>query len=106
MKPFDLTKFRKAVAGGRIEWRQHVLQRLAERVIPLRTAVEVLSSGERIENYSGAKPFPSALFLGYSGNKPFHVVAAFDEVEARVYVITAYEPTLAVFESDYRTRRK
>ena len=106
MKPFGLTNFRKAVAEGRIEWRKHVLQRLAERAIPQRAAVEVLSSGQRIESYSGARPFPSALFLGYSGHKPYHVVAAFDEVRSRVYVITAYEPSLAVFESDYRTRRK
>ncbi len=68
--------------------------------------LEVLIGGERIESYSGARPFPSALFLGYRGNKPYHVVAAFDAAQARVYVITAYEPSLAVFESDYRTRRK
>lgn len=106
MKAFPLTKFREAVAEGRIEWRKHVLQRLAERAIPQRIAVEVLISGERIESYSGDKPFPSALFMGYSGKKPYHVVAAFDEGRSRAYVITAYEPSLAVFESDFRTRRK
>ncbi len=106
MKPFELTNFRKAVAQGRIEWRKHVLQRLAERAIPQRVDVEVLRSGERIDSYAGARPFPSALFLGYSGNKPYYVVAAFDEVRSRVYVITVYEPSLRVFESDYRTRRK
>jgi hypothetical protein len=73
MKPFGLTNFRKAVAEGRIEWRKHVLERLAERAIGQDVVLEVLSSGERIESYSGAKPFPSALFLGYGGNKPYHV---------------------------------
>ncbi|MGC8988646.1 MAG: DUF4258 domain-containing protein [Verrucomicrobiia bacterium] len=106
MNPIDLATFRKAIAAGRIEWRKHVLQRLAERAIPQRVALDVLCSGERIEDYTEDRPFPSALFLGYSGGKPYHVVAAFDEANARVYVITAYEPSPDVFESDYRTRRK
>ncbi|MDA0838587.1 MAG: DUF4258 domain-containing protein [Planctomycetota bacterium] len=106
MKPFDLAKFREAVVAGRIEWRKHVLQRLAERSILQRVAVEVLRTGDRIEQYAGDRPFPSALFLGYNAGKPYHVVAAFDEANTQVYVITAYEPSLDVFEPDYRTRRK
>jgi hypothetical protein len=51
-------------------------------------------------------PFPSALFLGYVAAKPLHVVAPCDETSRQVFVITAYEPSLEVFESDYRTKRK
>jgi hypothetical protein len=38
--------------------------------------------------------------------KPYHVVAAYDDGNEKVYVITAYEPSLEAFEPDYRTRRK
>jgi hypothetical protein len=38
--------------------------------------------------------------------RPLHVVAAMDEAGRRAYIITAYEPSLEIFESDYRTRRK
>ena len=76
MKPIDLVKFRGALAA------------------------------ERIEVYTRGRPFPSALFMGYSNGRPYHVVAAFDEANAWVHVITAYAPSLNVFEPDYRTRRK
>ena len=106
MKSFDLLRFRDAVAAGRIEWRKHVLQRLAERAIPQEVAFEVLRTGERIEEYAEDKPFPSALFLGYNEGNAYHVVAAFDESKEHVYVITVYEPSDNVFELDNRTRKK
>jgi len=106
MKPFDLVVFREAVAEGRIEWRKHVLQRLAERGIPQQTVREVLLQGDLIREYADDKPFASALFLGYVSATPLHVVAACDDASRQAYVITAYEPSLDIFESDYRTKRK
>jgi hypothetical protein len=38
--------------------------------------------------------------------KPLHVVASYDEVNKEAFIITAYEPSLDVFEPDYRTRKK
>ena len=106
MKPFDLTIFRQAMAAGSIEWRKHVLQKLAERGIPQDSVREVLLRGERIRDYEDDKPFPSALFLGYVSSTPLHVVAACDETTGQVFIITAYEPSLEIFEPDYRTKRK
>jgi hypothetical protein len=106
MKSFDLTVFREAVIAGRIEWRKHVLQKLAERGIPQQAVRDVMVQGERIRGYSDDRPFPSALFLGYVSGKPFHVVAACNEANQQVLVITAYEPSLEIFEADYRTKRK
>ena len=90
---------------GRFEWRQHVLQRLAERGIRQAAVVEVLQAGERIEDYPEDVPYPSALFLGWVEGKPLHVVAALDAPAQWAYIITAYEPDLEHFESDYRTRK-
>jgi hypothetical protein len=64
MKPLDLAILREAVAEGRIQWRRHVLQKLAERGIQQQAVREVLLSGERIGDYMEDRPFPSALFLG------------------------------------------
>jgi|SRR5581483_11063428 len=68
--------------------------------------VKFWSAVSAIRDYSEDRPLPSALFLGYIDGKPLHVVAALDEKNKEVFVITAYEPSLDVFESDYRTRRK
>ena len=106
MKRLDLAILREAVAGGRIQWRRHVLEKLAERGIQQQAVREVLLSGERIQDYTEDRPFSSALFLGYTGNKPLHVVASCDEINRQAFVINAYEPSLDVFEPDYRTRKK
>lgn len=106
MNPIDLATLHEAIAAGRIEWRKHVLQKLAERGISQQAVREVLLRGERIRDYTEDKPFPSALFLDYVSGRPLHVVAACDEVIRQAFVITAYEPSLEIFEADYRTKRK
>lgn len=106
MKPMDIETMRRAVRAAQIEWRKHVLQKLAERGLAQSEVLEVLLSGEKIRDYAEDKPFPSALFLGYARNKPLHVVVACDETRELAFIITAYEPSLEIFESDYRTERK
>jgi hypothetical protein len=105
MKPVDLEILGRAVQAGRIEWRKHVLQKLAERGLAQTAVLQVLLSGEKIRDYGADKPFPSALFLGYVGGKPLHVVAACDVASEQVFIITAYEPSQEIFEADYRTKR-
>ena len=94
-----------ALNAGRFEWRKHVLQRLAQHGIAQDAVCEVLRSGERIEDYPEDVPYPSALFLGWVGENPIHVVVALDEDHDWAYIITAYEPDLDHFEPDFRTRR-
>ena len=106
MKPLNLDQLRASVREGRIEWRKHVLQKLAERGLLRSSVLEALLRGERIRDYAEDRPFPSALFLGYISGKPLHVVAACDERSGQVFIITAYEPSLDIFEPDYRTKRK
>lgn len=74
---------------------------------PSRKAVkDVLLCGEIIEEYSDDKPYPSALFFGWLGLEPLHVVVALDHVSGWSFIITAYNPDLDCFESDYKTRRR
>jgi hypothetical protein len=58
-----------------------------------------------VEDYSSDRPTPTALFLGWDKKRPIHVVLSI-EPNGEIAIITAYEPSLDVFESDYRTRRK
>jgi len=97
----DQSKLKAAISAARLEWRKHVLQRLAERGIPQRAVLQVLAEGEKIEDYSDDYPYPSALFFAWVEGRPLHTVAALDE-----HNNWAYEPDLEHFETDYRTRRR
>ena len=102
----DLARLRTAIRARRVEWRRHVLERLAERQIGRSEVLQVLLAGERIEDYPNTTPHPSGLFLGWYGTRPLHVVAAYDSSGDRVFIITVYEPDLEHFEPDFRTRRQ
>ena len=88
-----------------MEWQLHALRRLLARGISRSDVFTVLLSGEQIEDYPADKPFPSALFMGWTTNEPLHVVAAFDSVSQWAYIITTYRPDLEHFEPDFKTRR-
>ena len=98
-------ELRQVLSVRQFEWRQHVLQRLAERGIRQAAVLEVLRSGERIEDYPEDMPYPSALFLALVEGKPLHVVVALDAQAQWAYIITAYGPDLEHFDPDYRTRK-
>ena len=78
---------------------------MTERAIRRSDALEVLLSGELIADYPDDHPFPSGLFLAWIHSRPLHVLAAFDGDREQVFVITAYEPDLAHFAADFKTRR-
>ena len=105
-RSMDLDRLRALLAAGRFEWRKHALQRMAERRIAQAVALQVLHSGERIEDYPEDSPYPSALFLAWVEGRPLHAVAALDAEHDWAYIITVYEPDLEHFEPDYRTRRR
>ncbi|NQU06826.1 MAG: DUF4258 domain-containing protein [Calditrichaeota bacterium] len=99
-------KFVRALEFGRIIWRIHALKRLIERGTDKQSVLKTLNQYDIIDEYPDDKPFPSALFFGYSSEKPIHVVAAFDGIKEKIFVITVYFPDVTHFESDYRERRK
>jgi hypothetical protein len=102
---FDTRKIRTAIRQGNIIWRRHALERMLERGLSRSIVLDVASNGEVIEDYSTDRPAPTALLLGWKDKRPVHVVLSI-EPDGEVAIITAYEPSLDVFESDYRTRRK
>lgn len=78
---------------------------MLERGLNRSVVLDIASNGEVIEDYSADRPAPTALLLGWDKERPIHVVLSI-EPDGEVAIITAYEPSLGVFESDYRTRRK
>lgn len=102
---FALGELQQAIHDGRIEWRKHTLQRLAERHVLQKDVIAVLLSGEVIREYPDDRPFPSALVLGWIETRPLHVVVAHDATEGVVYVVTVYEPSLDVFQADFKTKK-
>ena len=102
----NLVSLRKAIKKGNYEWKKHTLIRLAERNISQDAILEVILKGEVIENYPEDQPFSSCLIFKMIENKPFHAVVSLDDQNQKAYIITAYEPTLDKFESNFRIRRK
>ena len=99
-------KLKQAVQNRRVEWKKHVLERMWERGISRTDVLTVLSTGQIIESYGNDRPFPSYLILGYVGEHPIHVVAAYDDKSETCYIITVYRPDLQYFDADYKTRKK
>ena len=97
---------KSAVFKCQLEWRKHAHQRMMERRISRNDVLNVVLNGECIMEYPNDTPFERLLFFGWSGDRPLHVVFAFDEKLEKVYIITVYEPDLMQFEADYKTRRK
>jgi hypothetical protein len=102
---YDPSKVKQAIHQRRVIWRRHALERMLERGLSRKIVLNVAGSGDVIEDYSADRPIPTVLLFGWDGKRPVHVVLAL-EPDGQVAIITVYEPTLEVFESDYRTRRK
>lgn len=61
--------------------------------------------GEIIMEYSDDQPYPSYLVLWFNGETPVHVVIAQNKEDDSCYVITAYIPSEALWEVDFKTRK-
>lgn len=84
----------------------HAVQRMFARQIPATAVIDTINNGEIIARYPEDIPFPSFLVLGKAGALPLHAVYALDRSGKSCHVITAYIPDQAVWENDFRTRRK
>ncbi|MCL4530652.1 MAG: DUF4258 domain-containing protein [Chloroflexi bacterium] len=102
---FALIKIRRSINQRKIIWRRHALERMLERGLSRNMILEAASNGEVIEDYSADRPTPTALLLGWDKKRPIRIVLSI-EPDEEVAILTAYEPSLEVCESDFRTRRK
>ena len=77
-----------------------------ERGITIAALEQVLLTGEIIERYPDAQPYPSCLVLGWlASGDPLHIVCSRGNVEPALRIVTLYEPEDDLWEKDYKTRK-
>lgn len=88
----------------KITFPPYVLKRMIERNITVAEVRNVLENGEVIEEYSADEP-PRYLMLGWSREKPIHVVGEDDPLADETTVMTAYEPDAKRWRAGFRERK-
>lgn len=91
------------MANDPLVFRVHAIDRMAQRSINVEDVRRVLDAGEVIEDYPSDFPYPSALMLGWIGERPLHIVVA-TAPDLRI-IITVYEPDLSRWEPDFKRRK-
>ena len=61
--------------------------------------------GEVIQIYMNDQPFPSELVLSFIANRPIHIVLAQNKAVKECIIITCYEPSITIWEIDFKTKR-
>ena len=86
-------------------YQRHAVERMAQRGVSEEDVMHILLTGETIQVYADDMPFPSELMLGWSEQRPIHVVVATDTIGRRKIVITVYEPHPGQWEADFRRKK-
>jgi hypothetical protein len=79
---------------------------MAERRVSRAEVEGVVTEGEVIKDYPDDTPYPSRLILGWSGERPLHVVAADNDEDNETIIITVYEPDPTIWTDDFRRKRE
>ena len=102
---YTIEDFRKINRSENIIISLHGQLRLNERNITVDDVMNAIDNGEIIEQYPKDFPFPSCLILGLSLQDAYlHIVVSLND--DKIYLITAYIPTLDKWESDLKTRKQ
>lgn len=86
-------------------FRAHVLQRMFERGFNVDDVEHVLAEGANIEEYPDDYPLPSRLMLGFTKDRPIHLVVADNVLGDQTIIITIYEPNPIEWAEGF-TKRK
>ena len=71
----------------------------------IREYIDEIENGTVIKSYPDDTPYPSRLILGFDGQRPVHVVSAYNSENDTEYVITVYEPDALKWSDDFTERR-
>ena len=91
---------------GNVVFSGHAVRKMFERRLSHDAVLAVVASGQIILDYPDDRPHPSALILGFPDGRPVHVVAALDSARNECIVVTAYWPDPALWQDDFKTRRR
>jgi hypothetical protein len=85
----DIRPIQDKIRRGDYRWRQHAVERSIEREIAETQVVEIVLTGEIIEEYPDDKYGPSCLIFGRTqSGRPIHVQCC---LPPTVWIITLYE---------------
>ncbi|MCP5105116.1 MAG: DUF4258 domain-containing protein [bacterium] len=88
-----------------IQYRVHATKRMFQRDIDEEDVIEILLSGDIIEQYPDDFPFPSVLINGQSlTGRPIHIVVGIEILEKRLYIITVYQPDTKKWTDNFSRR--
>ena len=89
-----------------IVFSDHAISQMFKRSISVDHIRWIIESGEVINEYPNDKPYPSFLLFGYVSRRAIHLVLGRNLTDNNCVVITAYEPSLDIWETDFKTKRK
>ena len=75
--------------------------------IHVEEVLQIIETGEFIEQYLDDTPYASCLIFGYTqSGRPLHLVCAPVSTEARIIMITTYQPDPNRWDQDFRRRKR
>lgn len=92
--PPDAATIRKAFKAKRYRIRYHARQRAIERQIRTADIQSVILTGEIVEQYPAAKPYPKCLMMAVIRGEAIYVSLAYDRRKDYIHIITVhgYDP--------------
>lgn len=99
---------RRLVAEGRYAFSKHAERERQADMILTRELEEALLTCGIIEDYPNDPRGHSCLVLGFSGERPIHVVCSVKRDPEELFLITVYDPSKRPEEwmDNYRRRRR
>ena len=89
----------------KVTYKLHAVEQMFKRNITQPEVELVIKNGETIAEYPNDKPYPSILRLAYINERPIHIVVAQDET-GECFVVPAYEPSIFLWETDFKTKKR
>lgn len=103
MPKLDISALRQAVSEDRYLITIHAKQRMGLRQVSDEDMKFVVETGDVIEEYGDARPYPKVLFMAKMDDEPRYVSCAFDGTNAYIITVHWYDPTVW---TDPWTRKK
>jgi hypothetical protein len=89
----DIKSIIESINANRFRITDHADEEALNDHIPLSEVLDMISSGEILEQYPEDKPYPSCLiFSKLEGGDPIHTVWAFNHATNSSVLITTYRP--------------
>jgi hypothetical protein len=97
----------RAIGAGKVLLTDHADEEAEADGISFDEVYFSVFHGEVIREYPEDKPYPSCLLYGDTfGGDPVHSVWAYNEKSGFAVIITVYRPDPALWELDWKTRRR